>query len=49
MSKSELQEQYYMGDPNLPTIKATYEYTPEIVSEIKKCLDYTTNKINNSN
>lgn len=36
-TKSELSSNYYMGDPNLPNVKAEFEYTPEMVSEIKKC------------
>ena len=29
----------YMGNPNLPTANATFEYTPEMVAEIAKCRD----------
>lgn len=29
----------YMGNPNLPTANATFEYTPEMVAEIAKCKD----------
>ena len=29
----------YMGNPNLPTVNATFEYTPEMVAEIAKCRD----------
>ena len=29
---------YYLGDPNLPTSNAEFEYTPTMVSEIKKCV-----------
>jgi hypothetical protein len=29
----------YMGNPNLPTASATFEYTPEMVAEIAKCRD----------
>jgi len=29
----------YMGNPNLPTANATFEYTPEMVVEIQKCKD----------
>jgi len=30
-------QQFYLGDPNLPTPNATFNYTPEMVREIKKC------------
>lgn len=29
--------QMYLGDPNLPSTDAKFEYTPEMVSEIQKC------------
>ena len=29
--------QEYMGNPNLPTADAVFEYTPEMVMEIEKC------------
>lgn len=29
--------QEYMGNPNLPTADAVFEYTPEMVVEIEKC------------
>ena len=29
----------YMGNPNLPTANAVFEYTPEMVAEIAKCRD----------
>ena len=29
----------YMGNPNLPTANATFEYTPEMVAEIQRCKD----------
>lgn len=29
----------YMGNPNLPTANAKFEYTPEMVAEIQKCKD----------
>lgn len=32
-------KQNYMGNPNLPTANATFEYTPEMVLEIQKCKD----------
>jgi hypothetical protein len=32
-------KQEYMGNPNLPTANATFEYTPEMVAEIQKCKD----------
>ena len=28
--------EYYLGDPNLPTQTAEFEYTPEMVREIKR-------------
>jgi len=28
---------YYMGDPNLPSLGAEFEYTPEMIKEITKC------------
>jgi len=28
---------WYLGDPNLPTVDSTFEYTPEMVEEIEKC------------
>jgi len=37
MNKKVDQNQFYMGDPNLPTGKAEFEYTPTMVKEIKKC------------
>jgi hypothetical protein len=27
----------YMGNPDLPSVKATFEYTPEQIKEIQKC------------
>jgi hypothetical protein len=30
-------KQEYMGNPNLPTANAVFEYTPEMVAEIEKC------------
>jgi hypothetical protein len=30
-------KQEYMGNPNLPTANAVFEYTPEMVVEITKC------------
>lgn len=30
-------KQEYMGNPNLPTADAVFEYTPEMVMEIEKC------------
>lgn len=30
-------KQEYLGNPNLPTANAIFEYTPEMVEEIKKC------------
>jgi hypothetical protein len=29
----------YLNNPNLPTAQAQFEYTPEMVSELKKCKD----------
>jgi len=31
------QNEFYLGDPNLPTAKAEFEYTPHMVQEIKRC------------
>ena len=33
MSKKEI----YLNNPNLPTVNAAFDYTPKMVSEIKKC------------
>lgn len=30
------QREHYLGNPNLPTVNSTFEYTPEMVKEIKK-------------
>jgi len=30
------QREHYLGNPNLPTVHSTFEYTPEMVKEIKK-------------
>jgi hypothetical protein len=30
-------KEQYMGNPNLPTANALFEYTPEMVAEIQKC------------
>lgn len=32
-------KQYYLNNPNLPTAGAQFEYTPEMIKEIKKCKD----------
>lgn len=31
-------KQYYLNNPNLPTPGAQYEYTPDQVNEVKKCI-----------
>jgi len=30
-------KQNYMNNPNLPTNRAEFEYTPAMVKELKKC------------
>ena len=30
-------KQNYMNNPNLPTVGAEFQYTPEMVKELKKC------------
>lgn len=30
------QREHYLGNPNLPTVHSTFEYTPEMIKEIKK-------------
>lgn len=30
-------EKYYLGNQNLPTVETKFEYTPEMVLELKKC------------
>ena len=30
-------KQNYMNNPNLPTVGAEFEYTPEMVKDLKKC------------
>ena len=29
----------YLGNPNLPSAKAQFEYTPEMLTELKRCAD----------
>ena len=29
--------EYYLNNPNLPTSTAEYEYTPQMVRDLKKC------------
>ena len=31
---------FYLGDESLPSPEATFEYTPHMVKEIKKCSKY---------
>ena len=31
------EEEYYLNNPNLPTVNSGYEYTPEMVKAIKRC------------
>lgn len=36
MSDKKLRE-HYLGNPNLPTINSSFEYTPEMIKELEKC------------
>lgn len=39
MATKREKKQYYLNNPNLPTAGAQFEYTPEMVKELKKCKD----------
>ncbi len=37
MATNNFDPNIYMGNPNLPSVKAEFEYTPEMLKEIAKC------------